>query len=86
MIILPMDWISPKFIIAKYLSCSPDPTSNSETTNFDVLQFFDKSDKGQLISKRLFGIFNSSKKGTKDLDFTTILPQVELFSFIFWEK
>ena len=28
--------------------------------------------KGQLISKCLFGIFNSPKKGTKKFDFTTI--------------
>ena len=36
--------------------------------------------KGQLISKGLFGVFNSPKKRTKQLDFTTMvpfLPQVE---------
>ena len=42
--------------------------------------------KGQLISKCLFGIFNSPKKRTKKFDFTTVVPQVELFSFIFWEN
>ena len=62
LIIIPMDWTSPKLIIAKYLSCSLDPTSNSETTNSNVLQFFDKSDEGQLISKCLFGIFKFFQK------------------------
>ena len=42
--------------------------------------------KGQLISKYLFGIFNSPKKQTKKFDFTTMVPQVELFSFVFWEN
>ena len=39
--------------------------------------------KGQLISKCLFGIFNFPKKRTKKFNFTTMVPQVELFSFIF---
>ena len=39
--------------------------------------------KGQLISKCLFGIFNSPKKERKEIDFTTMVPQVELFLFVF---
>ena len=39
--------------------------------------------KGQLILKCLFVIFNSPIKRTKKFDFTTMVPQVELFSFIF---
>ena len=42
--------------------------------------------KGQLISKCLLGIFNSTKKRTKKFDFTTMVPEVELFSFVFWES
>ena len=42
--------------------------------------------KGQLISQGLFGILNSPKKRTKIFDFTTIIAQVNLFSFEFWEK
>ena len=42
--------------------------------------------KGQLISKCLFGIFNSSKKGTKKFDLTTMVPQVEFFSFVFFGR
>ena len=42
--------------------------------------------KGQLISKCLFGIFNSPKKRTRKLDFTTMVPQVELFSFVFGDN
>ena len=42
--------------------------------------------KGQLISKGLFGILNSSKKRTKKFDLTITIPQVELFSFVFLEE
>ena len=42
--------------------------------------------KGQLISKCLFGIFNSPKKRTNKFDFTTMKPQVDLSSFVFWRK
>ena len=42
--------------------------------------------KGQLISKGLFGILYSPKKRTKKFDFNTMIPQVDLFSFVFWEK
>ena len=42
--------------------------------------------KGQLISKGLFGILNSSKKRTKKFDLTTMIPQVDLFSFVFWKN
>ena len=41
--------------------------------------------KGQLISKGLFGILNSSKKQTKKIDLTTMIPQGDLFLFVFWE-
>ena len=34
--------------------------------------------KGQLISKGLFGILNSSEKQTKRFDLTTMIPQVKL--------
>ena len=44
------------------------------------------STQGQLISKGLFGILNSPKKRTKKIDFTTMIPQVDLFLFVFWEK
>ena len=39
--------------------------------------------KGQLISKCLFCIINSPKKRTKKFDFTTMVPQVEQFLFVF---
>ena len=42
--------------------------------------------KGQLISKGVLDILNSPKKGTKEFDFTTMIPQIDLFSFVFWEK
>ena len=42
--------------------------------------------KGQLISKGLFGILNSSKKQTKKFDITTMVLQVDLFSFGFFGR
>ena len=39
---------------------------------------------GQLISKCLFVILNSPEKRTKKFDSTTMVPQVEFFSFVFW--
>ena len=42
--------------------------------------------KVQLISKCFFGVFSSPKKLTKKFDLTTMVPQVKLFSFIFWEN
>ena len=42
--------------------------------------------KGQLISKGLFGILTSSKNQAKEVDLTTMIPQVDLFSFIFWKN
>ena len=42
--------------------------------------------KCQLISKGLFVLLNSTKKRTKNIDFTTMIPQVDLFSFGFWKK
>ena len=42
--------------------------------------------KGQLISKGLFGILNSSKERTKNFIITTMIPQVDLFSFVFWKN
>ena len=42
--------------------------------------------KGQLISKGVFGILNSLKKWTKKLNFTTMIPQVHLFLFVFVKK
>ena len=46
----------------------------------------DHGNKGQLISKGLFGILNSSKKRTKKFDLITMIPQVDLFSFGFWKN
>ena len=39
--------------------------------------------KGQIISKGLFGIINSPKKRTKKFNLTTMIPQVDLFLFVF---
>ena len=42
--------------------------------------------KGQLISKWFLGPSLSSKQRTNQLDFTTVKPLVDLFSFVFWRK
>ena len=44
------------------------------------------SNKGQLISKANFQAVNSSKKQTNELNFTTIIPEDNLFSFVFLEE
>ena len=47
---------------------------------------FDAVPKRQLILKGLVGILNSPKKRTKKLTYSTMTPQVDLFSFVFWEN
>ena len=42
--------------------------------------------KGQTKSKRFFQANVSSKKQTNGFYFTTMKPQVDLFSFVFWRK
>ena len=42
--------------------------------------------KGQIISKCFFVSLISSKKQTKEFNFTAMIPQVDLFSFVFWRK
>ena len=39
--------------------------------------------KGQLISKGVLMSLISSKKRMKEFDFTTMIPQIDLFSFVF---
>ena len=49
--------------------------------------FFKPSSKGQLISKCLFGILHKLPKiQTKKFNLPTMVPQVELFSFVFLEE
>ena len=38
------------------------------------------------VNQGVLDILNSPKKGTKEFDFTTMIPQIDLFSFVFWEK
>ena len=40
----------------------------------------------QLISKGLFGVLNSSKKQAKKFELTTMIPQADLFLFVFLEE
>ena len=42
--------------------------------------------KGQIISKGFLVSSVSYKKQTKEFDFTTMIPQVDLFSFVFLEE
>ena len=45
-----------------------------------------KISKGQTKSKRFFQADVPSKTRTNEFDFTTMIPQVDLFSFVFWKK
>ena len=70
-----------------FLSWFFETTKNTKLSLFDVCGVLPtKVFKGQLISKCLLGIFNSSKKRTNEFYFTTIKPQIDLFSFLFWRK
>ena len=42
--------------------------------------------KGQIISQVNYDILNSSKKPRSKFDFTAVITQVDLFSFVFWKK
>ena len=42
--------------------------------------------KGQTKSKQFFQAVVSSKKWTNEFYFTTMKPQVDMFSFVFWRK
>ena len=42
--------------------------------------------KGQKKSKLFFQVDVSNKKRTNEFDFTTMKPQVDLFSFVCWRK
>ena len=42
--------------------------------------------KGRHIQNDFFQADVSSKKLTNEFDFTTMIPQVNLFSFVFWKK
>ena len=59
---------------------------NEPVSGKDILVIWYYMTKGQLISKYLFVIFNSSEKWTKKFDFTTPVPQVKLCLFFFGEN
>ena len=42
--------------------------------------------KSQLFSKWFMGSSISSKKRTNEFNLTIMIPQVDLFSFVFWRK
>ena len=42
--------------------------------------------KGQLISKEVLMSSIFSEKQTKEFDFTTMIPQIDLFLFVFLEE
>ena len=61
-------------------------TLRSFPGSFDLTFEQCDSTKGHLISKSVFGIFNFSKKRPKKINLSTMLPQVEFFSFVFWKN
>ena len=52
----------------------------------DVVTRKSRSSKGQLISKWFFGFIDFLQKITNELDFTTMIPQVELFLLVSLEN
>ena len=63
--------------------CAIEGCDTTEKNKKEKKLWLHKFPKGLLISKSLFGIFNSPKKRLKKFDFTTMVPQVKLFSFVF---
>ena len=75
-------WMSLILRLCKELYASSLTISQSMTFIFCLLV----GSKGQIISKANYGILNFSKKRTNKFDYTTMIPQVNLFSFLFWRK
>ena len=57
-----------------------------EVRQNDLIYWKVASIKGQVISKWFLGSSISSKKWTNEFNFTTMISQVDLFSFVFWRK
>ena len=49
-------------------------------------KFLNCDNKGQLVSKANYQAVNFSKKRTNEFDFTTMIPEDNLFLFVFWKK
>ena len=65
-----------------YVCCITYLLQNYSLHHFDS-EIFQTQINGEIVN---FEIFNSPKKQTKKIDFTTMAPQVELFLFVFWEN
>ena len=65
------------------MSTNPDFQHFCYFRKFRLSAFLAFAIKGQLISKGLFGIISSSTK--QKFDSNTMMPQVKLFSFLFWK-
>ena len=70
------------FVVETGLGSDPDQTFHPLYITSDPIGNIQNS-KGQLISKGLFDILNSSKKRMKKFDLTTMVPQVNLFLLVF---
>ena len=81
-------WLGIGFCVLIFLSILTDFLSQEKLTKqFAKIQFLKLTKTiGQLISKRFWGTSISSKKRTNKFDFTTMIPQVDLFSFVFWKN
>ena len=64
--------------------CFGNILTDSESLAFQI--FSTGLTKGQTKLKWFFQADNSSKKGTNEFDFTIMIPQVDLFLFVFWKK
>ena len=73
------------FVVETGLGSDPDQTFHPLYITSDPIGNILNSE-GQLISKGLFDILNSSKKRRKKFNFTAMIPQVDLFLFIFLKK
>ena len=70
--------IYPKYIVSFVVVLKTKLKTHTVSSHYIV--------KGQIISKGFLMSSISSKKRTKEFDFTTMIPQVDWFSFVFWRK
>ena len=74
------------FISFVQLLCQSEQYDRPLTWEWHLRKLHLVHSKGQLISKRLFGIPIYSEKRTKKYNLTTMISQVDLFSFLFWKN
>ena len=70
----------------RYFSCYKELWFSHYNKEIPIFYRSQKSFKGQTKSEWFFQSDDSSKKWMNEFDFTAMIPQVNLCSFVFWKK